>query len=50
MKMNNTELIFLFKIALEDIPIVERYKTWLDEVSKLFGGLDFVAIGKKFNN
>ncbi|PRP80621.1 synapsin II [Planoprotostelium fungivorum] len=30
--------------ALEDTPVTETYKMWADECSKLFGGMDILAI------
>ena len=30
--------------VLEDIPMNDIYKQWIDEIAKMFGGLDIVAI------
>ena len=35
---------------LEQIPLTENYKFWVDEVSKLFGGLDICALQAIVNN
>lgn len=36
--------------VLEQIPVTESYKKWADEVSKLFNGVDLVAIEILINN
>ena len=30
--------------VLEQVPVTERYKKWLDEVATLFGGLDILTV------
>ena len=30
--------------VLEQVPVTERYRKWLDEVATLFGGLDILTV------
>jgi len=35
---------------LEDVPVTEQYKLWVDECSKLFGGMDILAVDAVHND
>ena len=34
----------LYELSLSDSAIVHRFRTWVNECSQLFGGLDIVAV------